>query len=147
MGTIQHKIDCMSERTVDYIQGKHDTMLQQVSNSNSNPHAAALDGVSEGTVNGVHVQCVEPQILDGIKQLDYTWCNTNKGDTETYNKLRQRDDGDSYWYQKIMAEIQMEKWTSILGDLTRKPQHILIITASQQNKYFKPAAQLAKQGV
>ena len=41
----------------------------------------------------------------------------------------------------------MEKWQTVLGDLTRKPEHVLRITARQQRIYFKPAAQLAKQGV
>jgi len=84
-------------------------------------------------------------VLDGIEQSDDTFRNTNNHhDTERYDELQHH--GDSDWYQKVMTETRMEKWQSILGDLTRKPHHVLSITASQQAKYFKPAAQLEKQG-
>lgn len=44
----------------------------------------------------------------------------------------------------------MEKWVHALGDLCGDriaSGHVLTISAHQQNTYFRPAAQLAKQGV
>ena len=111
------------------------------------------DGVSECLEDDVAVQRVESRMLDGIEQSDYSWCNTdNHRDTERYETLQQQqqhgENSSNDWYQQTMAETRMEKWASVLGHLlVRQPQHVLSISARQQNKYFKPAAKLTKQGV
>ena len=51
------------------------------------------------------------------------------------------------WYGDIMEETRMEKWSTTLGTLTRSPDLVMTITAKQQRMYFKPAREIAMQGV
>ena len=106
------------------------------------------DGIYESLVNGVAVQRVQPHLLDGIDEIDYTWCNTNNHrDTEKYEELKRQHGSSMAWYGDIMEETRMEKWSTTLGTLTRSPDLVMTITAKQQRMYFKPAREIAMQGV
>lgn len=105
------------------------------------------DGVSECIIGKVAVQRVEPRLLDGAELSSYQWCNTNNHrDTDRYVELTAQG-GD--WYRSTQEETRMEKWAAVLGDLCGNrllDVCKLIISASQQRRYFKPASQLALVG-
>ena len=115
--------------------------------TNPKTMVSPVNAISGCVAQEIRIERVNPRVLDGIVSIDYSLFNTNNHrDTATYHALQQQH-GECDWYSKRMSETRMEKWQSALGALVRKPEAVLTITATQQRKYFKPAAQLARQGV
>jgi len=109
--------------------------------------ACCREGVSRCIVDGVAVERVERRMVDGIELSDYTWCNTNNHrDTERYRQLQEQG---GCWYTEALEETRMERWSSVLAELCGQrllDRRTVIITAAQQQRYFKPASQLAMVG-
>jgi len=113
------------------------------------PPQSCRDGISEAIVDGVAVQRVASHKLVGADVSDYQWCNTNNHrDTERYQSLE--GPGFRQWYREQLDETSMERWAMPLAALCGERLtacRTLTIGASQQHRYFRPAAQVAFQGV